>query len=81
MKTIQVPMDERLLKEVTQRTKIGFKNRSVFIRVACQHFIQHLDNIKKEELYAEGYSRIPEDIDMAKVSSTIAAGLMQKEDW
>jgi len=81
MKTIQVPMNEILLKEITQRAKIDFKNRSAFIRTACQYFIQHLDKTKKDELYAEGYRRIPEEIKMAGVSSTIAAGLMQKEVW
>ena len=74
-------MDEILLKEITQRTKMDFKNRSAFIRIACQYFIQHLDRIQKDELYAEGYRRIPEEIEMARVSSAIAAGLMQKEVW
>lgn len=81
MKTIQVPMDEVLLKEIVQRAETDFKNRSAFIRTACQYFIRHLDEIRNDQLYAEGYRQVPEDIDMASVSSKIASNIMQKGEW
>ena len=81
MKAIQVPMDDLLLKEITQKVKTDFKNRAAFIRTACQYFIRHLDETRDDQLYAEGYRQIPEDIDMAMVSSNIASNIMQKGEW
>ncbi|MFH1096930.1 MAG: hypothetical protein V1749_05480 [Candidatus Desantisbacteria bacterium] len=81
MKTIQVPMDEVLLGEIAQRAKTEFKNRSAFIRTACQYFIKYLDKTKKEEEYAKGYRKMPEKVEMARMSSTIVTELMQKEQW
>ncbi len=81
MRIIQVPVDEDLLKQVDKKSHEGFKNRSEFIRQACRYFIRFLKEKDAEEVYARGYKKIPEKVNMAKVSAKLSGSLMQKEEW
>ena len=81
MKAIQVPMEEELLKEVSEKARSGFKNRSAFIREACRQFIKKLEEKEKEEAYVRGYRKMPEKVDMAGVSAKLVTKVMEKENW
>ena len=81
MKTIPVPMGEDLLTKVNEKMRLGFKNRSVFIREACKYFIKSLEEREKEKAYIRGYRKFPEETQMAKVSSKLSSQIMSREKW
>ena len=81
MKTIQVPMEEGLLEKVNERMCFGFKNRSAFIREACNYFIKFLEEKRKEEVYVRGYRKIPEETRVAMTSSKLSSHVMSREKW
>ncbi len=81
MKTIQVPIEEKLLKTIDEKTHLRFKNRSDFIRKACQQFIKNLEEQEKENTYIKGYQKTPEKLNIAKVSAKLTSSVLKKEDW
>ena len=81
MKTIQVPMEEKLLKTINEKTNSGFKNRSDFIRKACQYLIKCLEEKEKENIYTKGYHKMPEKIKIAETSAKLASKVLNKENW
>ncbi len=81
MKVIQVPIDTPLLEQIREWTGERFRNRSDFIRSACIYFIRHLEEVEKDNRYAQGYKEMPEGIDMAKTFAEISRCVMKKEDW
>jgi metal-responsive CopG/Arc/MetJ family transcriptional regulator len=59
MKTIQMTIDERLLKLVDKMSRARKTTRSAFIRVALEAEIQR-QRVREEEIrHAEGYARKP----------------------
>jgi hypothetical protein len=59
MKTIQMTLDEELIKEVdTEIKKLG-TTRSAFTRQALRIFLKHLHNLKMEEKHKTGYKEKP----------------------
>ena len=81
MKTVQVPIEEELLKTIDEKAHTGFKNRSDFIRKACQHLIKSLEEQEKENAYVRGYQKIPEKVKVAEVSAKLASSVLKKENW
>ena len=59
MKTIQITMDEDLLKKVDQTTKKIKMTRSAFIREALLLSLQRLRARELEEKHREGYRKHP----------------------
>jgi CopG family transcriptional regulator / antitoxin EndoAI len=59
MKTIQMTIDERLLKLVDKMTKAGKTTRSAFIRKALEAEIRRHHIRDEEARHAEGYARNP----------------------
>ncbi len=81
MKSIQVPIDENLLRAIDQSVKKGFPSRSDFIRKACLFFLRHIEDLEKEKTYVEGYRRIPEKTDIAEGSARTAGFVLPPEEW
>lgn len=59
MKTIQMTIDERLLKLVDKMSRARKTNRSAFIREALEAEIRRQRIRKDEARHAEGYVRKP----------------------
>mgnify|MGYP003519734001 FL=1 len=59
MKTIQMTIDERLLKLVDKMSRARMTNRSAFIRQALEAEIRRLRIREDETRHAEGYVRNP----------------------
>jgi metal-responsive CopG/Arc/MetJ family transcriptional regulator len=59
MKTIQITIDEGLLKKVDQATHIKKIARSLFIRKALEDTLQQMAIEELEQKQAEGYRRQP----------------------
>jgi metal-responsive CopG/Arc/MetJ family transcriptional regulator len=59
MKTIQMTIDERLLKLVDKMSRGRKTNRSAFIRQALEAEIQRQRVREDETRHAEGYARKP----------------------
>ncbi len=59
MKTIQMTIDERLLKLVDKISKARRTTRSAFIRNALEAEIRRQRTCEKEMRHAEGYARVP----------------------
>ncbi|MGH8284635.1 MAG: ribbon-helix-helix domain-containing protein [Steroidobacteraceae bacterium] len=59
MKTIQMTIDERLLKLVDKLSRSRKTTRSAFIRAALEAEIRRQRVREKEDQHAEGYARNP----------------------
>jgi metal-responsive CopG/Arc/MetJ family transcriptional regulator len=59
MKTIQMMIDEQLLRRVDQMTRRRKITRSAFIRDALESEIRRQQTRDKEARHAEGYARNP----------------------
>jgi metal-responsive CopG/Arc/MetJ family transcriptional regulator len=59
MKTIQMTIDDRLLKAVDKLTRERKTTRSAIIREALQSEIRRQQTREKEARHAEGYARNP----------------------
>lgn len=59
MKTIQMTIDERLLKLVDKMSRARMTNRSAFIRQALEAEIRRQRVREDEARHAEGYARNP----------------------
>jgi metal-responsive CopG/Arc/MetJ family transcriptional regulator len=59
MKTIQMTLDEELLREVDKVTKKLKTTRSEFIRRALHKFLDELSTKDLEKLHCEGYKKYP----------------------
>ncbi|RLD04170.1 MAG: CopG family transcriptional regulator [Chloroflexota bacterium] len=59
MKTIQMTIDEPLLREVDQVIQTMETNRSAFIREALKLSLQRYKIRKMEEQHAKGYAQYP----------------------
>ena len=81
MKVIQVPMDERLLKEVNRKAKVQLSTRAAFIRKACEEYLRNLEVQELERQYIEGYRRKPENPGWGKLGARLAAQVWPEEDW
>ena len=81
MKSIQVPIDDKLLKAVNRRVKVSHSTRSALIREACQRYLEWLNEQKLERQYVEGYRRKPERPAGGKLGEKMAQEVWPKEDW
>jgi metal-responsive CopG/Arc/MetJ family transcriptional regulator len=59
MKTIQMKIDDRLLRQVDKMSRARKTTRSAFIRVALEAEIQRQRVRDEESRHAEGYARKP----------------------
>ncbi|MGH9716800.1 MAG: ribbon-helix-helix protein, CopG family [Candidatus Acidiferrales bacterium] len=60
METIQIVLDERLLRATDQAARRTKRNRSALVRDALREHLRALQVHEKEERDREGYSRRPQ---------------------
>jgi metal-responsive CopG/Arc/MetJ family transcriptional regulator len=67
LKTIQMTIDENLLQRVDETAQAIQTNRSAFIRKALEMALQHYHLRQLEQQDAEGYARIPAQLEEIEV--------------
>ena len=80
-KVIQVPVDEKLLKDLDSLSKKQRKARSELIRQACLLYLQQVENEELDRLYQQGYRRIPEESETGEIQVAMSGEHLSKESW
>ena len=80
-KIIQVPMDERLLNALNAISKRRGQPRSEFIREACQRYLKQTEYEQMDEIYIEGYKRLPEEPAEGDAQAVLAGQVLSEESW
>jgi hypothetical protein len=81
MKVIQVPMDNKLLREMNLEAKASRSSRATVIRKACEEYIRRLENEELDRQYIEGYHRKPEDPVWGEIGEMMAGEVWPQEEW
>src|ERR1700674_2615824 len=81
MKVIQVPMDNKLLREMNRKAKAARSSRAAVIRKACEQYIHRLEDEELDRQYVEGYRRKPEDPVWGEIGELMAAEVLTPEEW
>ena len=96
MAKVNVSLKENVLRQIDYVMIENRISRSDFMEIASLLYLQKIEEGRKEqekqetikracqikdEEYTKGYRYIPEEIDMAKISSAITTTLMKKEEW
>jgi len=80
-KVIQVPMDERLLNALNATSKKRGQPRSEVIREACQRYLKQAEQEQMDEIYKEGYERLPEEPLLGETQAVLAGQVLSEESW
>jgi metal-responsive CopG/Arc/MetJ family transcriptional regulator len=80
-KIIQVPVDERLLKQLDDFSGKKKIARAELIREACQSYLAAINKEDLERQYKEGYLRIPESSDVGKAQESMLKEILPEESW
>ena len=83
-KIIQVPVDEKLLKELDTLSKQQQKPRAELIREACAHYVTEVEEAEADRQYIESYKRMPEtqeELDIAEAQMKMANEILAEEPW
>jgi len=63
METVQIVLDEKLLRATDQAARRTKQNRSALVREALREHLRRLEVRVREERDREGYSRLPKQRD------------------
>jgi len=66
METIQIVLDEKLLKATDRAARRTKRNRSALVRDALREHLQRLEVLSMEERDREGYARRPQSPEEAR---------------
>jgi len=80
-KVIQVPVDEALLSSLDNMAKKRGRPRSELIREACRRYLKQVEYEKMDEVYVEGYQRIPEESAIGQIQAALAGQAVSEETW
>ncbi len=80
-KVIQVPVDEQLLKDLDDLSRKQGKARSQLIRQACLSYLRQIEHEELENVYRQGYLRIPEEPATGETQIAMAGEIMSRETW
>jgi metal-responsive CopG/Arc/MetJ family transcriptional regulator len=80
-KVIQVPVDKDLLNNLDNLSKKQRKARSEVIREACARYLHQVENEELDNLYQQGYSRVPEEPQVGEIQAGISAEILSRESW
>ena len=80
-KVIQVPVDKDLLKSLDNLSKKQRKARSEVIREACTRYLQQVEDEVLDNLYQQGYSRVPEEPQVGETQVGMSAEILSRESW
>ena len=78
---IQVPIDESMLEDLNNLSKKHRKARSEMIRLACSCYLKQIKQEELNEIYQEGYRKIPEKVEIGKVQLMMTREIAAKEPW
>jgi metal-responsive CopG/Arc/MetJ family transcriptional regulator len=73
VKTVQIVLDEKLLKATDRAARRTKRNRSALIRDALREHLRRLEMLSMEERDREGYARHPQAAEEARVWEAEAA--------
>lgn len=80
-RVIQVPVDEKLLKDLDSLSKKQHKARSELIRQACLSFLQQVEDEELDRIYRQGYMRIPEEPETGEIQVAMSGEFISRESW
>ena len=80
-RVIQVPVDEKLLKDLDSLSKKQRKARSELIRQACLSFLQQVEDEELDRIYRQGYMRIPEEPETGEIQVAMSDEFISRESW
>lgn len=80
-KVIQVPVDERLLDDLNAMCERRGQPRSELIREACQRYLKQAEYEKMDEIYTEGYRRVPEEPAVGQTQAVLSGQVLSEETW
>ena len=80
-KVIQVPVDEKLLYELDELSKKQSKARSEIIRRACQQYLDRIESEELDNIYQQGYERIPEETGTGEAQVAFIGEILAEELW
>ncbi|MBN1693754.1 MAG: ribbon-helix-helix protein, CopG family [Dehalococcoidales bacterium] len=80
-KVIQVPVDKDLLKNLDNLSKKQRKARSEVIREACASYLQQVENEELDNLYQQGYIKVPEEPQLGETQAGMSAEILSRESW
>lgn len=72
MQTIQVVIEEELLRTTDRAARRLKTNRSALIRESLRRHLRHLSSLERERRDREGYQRTPETSDLAVWDKVLA---------
>ncbi|HLA79881.1 MAG TPA: ribbon-helix-helix protein, CopG family [Vicinamibacteria bacterium] len=72
MQTIQVVIEEELLRTTDRAARRLKTNRSALIRESLRRHLRHLSSLEREHRDREGYERTPETSDLAVWDKVLA---------
>jgi len=80
-KVIQVPVDDKLLKDLDNLSKKQHKARAELIRQACMRYLRQIEYEELDKLYQQGYMSIPEEPEEGEVQIAMSSETLCKESW
>ena len=80
-KTIQMPIDDELLKRIDLTAGVLAESSAAFIRESCQQRLKSLQAKEMDRLYIEGHRSQPEDLAWAESAARLLSKRLPKEKW
>jgi metal-responsive CopG/Arc/MetJ family transcriptional regulator len=80
-KIIQIPLDQELLAELDRASRERRSSRAALIREACRDWLRRLRERRLDEIYEEGYRRIPPDSAASEAQMKMLSEVLPEEDW
>ena len=80
-KVIQVPVDDNLLSSLDDMAKRRGQPRSELIRDACKRYLKQAEYEKMDEIYKEGYKRLPEEPAIGETQVALVGQVLSEESW
>jgi len=80
-KVIQVPINDGLLQELDSLSRKRRKSRSELIREACQCYLQQVMEAELDEIYQQGYEKVPEELEIGEAQVALTTQITPKESW
>ena len=80
-KVIQVPVDQELLQDLDSVSKKQHKARAELIRQACLSYLRRVKDEEMDNIYQQGYMRVPEEQGTGEIQLAISDEILSKETW
>lgn len=74
-------MDGELVAALDELSHVQDSPRSAIIRQACREYLRRIREERLDDLYEEGYRRIPEDSSVGETQVAVAKATLPEESW